>query len=114
MMKKRDSQRLSARSPQHLLEEGLRQRLLGEAHLRQEEEDHPLRQPAVELLDLHPVEVHRLLLEHPNPRFYNSPTQRLSRSPELLLHDHQLVQEALQAKVLPDHHQQEEAEAPQS
>jgi len=113
-MKKRDRQRWLARSPQHLLAEGLRQRLQGEAHLRQEEEDHPPHQLAVEFLDLHPVEVHRLLLEHPNPRFYNSPTQRLSRSPELLLHDHQLVQEALQAKVLPDHHQQEEAEAPQS
>ena len=68
-MMKRDRQWWSARSPRHLLAEDLLHRLLGEAQLLQEEGDHLLHQLelAVELLDLHPVEVHRLLhkLEHP-------------------------------------------------
>jgi len=68
-MMKRDSQWWSARSPRHLLAEDLLHRLLGEAQLLQEEGDHLLHhlELAVELLDLHPAEVHRLLhkLEHP-------------------------------------------------
>lgn len=71
-MMKRDSQWWSARSPRHLLAEDLLHRLLGEAQLLQEEGDHLLHQLelAVELLDLHPAEVHRLLhkLEHPHSK----------------------------------------------